>query len=162
MLYLNGSMVKYKFKKKFLAYTLTEVMVVIVIIGVLAALALPRFYNYVRKTYNQEATQALLSIYSAQLDFALDHDDGNPSTDDYSLDYDTLDLTFSLFKHFTLNDHPLTGTLGCDFGGADNFYLASMDAIDDPYTLYVLRNGTIICKVKDGSCDDKMCKKMGF
>ncbi|MDO4433495.1 MAG: prepilin-type N-terminal cleavage/methylation domain-containing protein [Alysiella sp.] len=44
-------------------FTLTELMVVIVIIGVLAAFALPTYQSYVEKTNLAEAKQQITAIY---------------------------------------------------------------------------------------------------
>ena len=47
-------------------FTLLEMMIVIVIIGILAAIAMPRFDGYLQKTRRTDARAALLEIASMQ------------------------------------------------------------------------------------------------
>ena len=47
------------------AFTLIELMVVVAILGVLAAIAIPSFVGYVRRARTSEAVQTLGSLYTA-------------------------------------------------------------------------------------------------
>jgi type IV pilus assembly protein PilA len=47
------------------AFTLIELMVVVVILGVLAAIAIPSFIGYIRRARTSEAIQSLGSMYGA-------------------------------------------------------------------------------------------------
>jgi len=49
-------------KKSCLGFTLIELAIVIVIVGILAAIALPSYQNYLYKSRRSEAMSALLSI----------------------------------------------------------------------------------------------------
>jgi general secretion pathway protein G len=50
-------------------FTLIEVMIVVVIIGILAALAIPRFYSSTQKAKIGEARMVLKHIYEAALEY---------------------------------------------------------------------------------------------
>jgi type IV pilus assembly protein PilE len=49
-------------KTRFGGFTLIELMIVVVIIGILAAIALPAFQDYVRKSRRAEALSEMLDI----------------------------------------------------------------------------------------------------
>ena len=53
------------FMKKEKGFTLIELMIVVAIIGILAAIAIPQFVNYRVKAYNSQAQAELKSYYTA-------------------------------------------------------------------------------------------------
>jgi prepilin-type N-terminal cleavage/methylation domain-containing protein len=55
------------------AVTLLEVMIVVMIIGILSALALPRYLNAVEMVRAEEGQHILLSLFAAQKRYALEH-----------------------------------------------------------------------------------------
>lgn len=55
-------------------FTLLEVLVVIIIIGILAALALPQYMKTIRKARIAEATSNIGSIRAAELRYAQEYD----------------------------------------------------------------------------------------
>ncbi len=142
-------------------FTLGEVMVVIVILGVLAALALPNFQIQMMKVKNQEAIQVLLALYGAQKDYAKEHDDGKSTTFDYANSIDQLDVDTQGLKNFVYPPAVMNvGDNPCD--GGSTHYLASLTTTDGSYILYVLEDATIVCSNSGGTCSDSLCTKMGF
>ena len=62
-------------------FTLVELMIVVAIIGILAAVAIPAFMKYIRRSKTSEATGALRKVYDGAVTYlAADHVDtsGNP------------------------------------------------------------------------------------
>src|SRR5579884_2163395 len=47
-------------------FTLVELMIVVVILGILAAIAIPAFTRYIKKTKTSEATKNIGNIYTAE------------------------------------------------------------------------------------------------
>jgi type IV pilus assembly protein PilA len=58
-----------KFRKKAKGFTLIELMIVVAIIGILAAIAIPNFLRYQAKTKQSEAKSNLSSIFTSQVTY---------------------------------------------------------------------------------------------
>jgi prepilin-type N-terminal cleavage/methylation domain-containing protein len=64
-----------KFHKNSKGFTLIELMIVVVIIGILAALAIPRFMRSTTKAKMSEARQLLKQIYTMQRAYRQENDE---------------------------------------------------------------------------------------
>jgi len=81
-------------KKKEEGFTLIELMIVVAIIGILAAIAIPNFLRYQAKAKQTEAKSNLGSIYTSQVTY-------NAETDTYSNALGNLDWAASGSTRYT-------------------------------------------------------------
>ena len=86
-------------------FTIVELVVVLVIIGILAALALPQYTKTVERSRQSEALTSLGAIRGAQMRYYLEKAD-------YTTNFDNLDIdnrSFGTYFNYTLLD-PTTAT----------------------------------------------------
>ena len=79
-------------KKRILGFTIIELMIVLVIVGILLSLAYPSYIQYVRKAKRGDAQQLLLNwsinqeiFRSSNTTYAREQDFAAPLSDDYTL-----------------------------------------------------------------------------
>jgi len=138
-------------------FTLMELLVVVIIVGILAAIGLPQFFKVAEKGRAAEGVTALGAMRNAQLRFAAT-DASALTTDDRT----KLDVSFTGFQHF---DNPVAigdvdpATDSDGDGEVDNALedIASMARVEDGstlYTLYIQVDGSITCTAGERSCAD--------
>ena len=66
-------------------FTLIELMIVIAIIGILAAIAVPQFMQYRMRGYNASANSDAKQMYTASQAYFTDNPTGSPALDDLKL-----------------------------------------------------------------------------
>ena len=81
-------------RKRFHGFSLMEVMIVVVIIGILGALAYPNLENYLKRTRQTEAKTNLSAIYTAQKIYFTLHQS-------YAEDINDLDLSLAQGDPYT-------------------------------------------------------------
>ena len=126
------------------AFTLVEIMIVLIIIGVMAALAVPRFGTTVEITRVSEGTQILTALWTAQRKFAID--EIHNLAGGYASNIANLDTRIPASPNFTVtvSNNP--------------FALARVHRITGEYDLVIAENGTITCAETVAG----LCQRLGF
>jgi len=127
-----------------------EITAVMIIVGVLVVLAMTKAPVAMYRVKNQEATQLLLAVFVAQVEW--EKDNGF-----FTTDIDDLDITINEFDIKNFNSLVPSNLSSVNCVGPSEQYLARLTANMGSYTLYVLDTGEIVCHPCGGTC-----QKMGF
>jgi len=128
-------------KKKPLGFTLLEIIIVVIIVGVMATFGLPKYEVAVEKMRSQEGANVLRALWGAQKRYHL-------KNGIYTNDISNLDITLPALENFT----------SLTVGAGGNFPIASVQRNDSKYTymLWVNANGDLYC------VGDSLCTKLGY
>ncbi|MBF0531618.1 MAG: prepilin-type N-terminal cleavage/methylation domain-containing protein [Candidatus Omnitrophica bacterium] len=145
-----------------IGFTFAEILVVIIILSIFAAIGVPTYQIYFERTKTREARQLLLSVLDAQLDHFR-------QTGGYGQAITDLDIDIPAPKHFASID--LNGAGATDIQcpspgtGTNQKWLAKLAEKDNRYTLYVLPDGRVVCQGGAngvGGCNAVLCRQLGF
>ncbi|MCA9400208.1 MAG: type II secretion system protein [Candidatus Omnitrophica bacterium] len=132
------------------AFTLIELMVVIIILSVILSIALPKFSIQVKKVQAQEAMRILYSLYAAQKDYFRE-------TGAYSTDLNNLDVEVASIKHFSV---PAVSNGSASSPCQPIGFIVSMVHQDNTFSLSLNANGALTCTVCGGGT--VLCDQMGL
>jgi type IV pilus assembly protein PilE len=121
------------------AFTLIELMIVVAIIGILAAIAIPSYQEYVRKSRRTDATVAMSKIQQAQ-------EKWRANNSSYSVDITSTGLNVStLSTATTATSESSTSTLG-----GDGYYTINISS--NTATGYILTATSTGQQASDSNC----------
>jgi len=129
--------------KKLHAFTLVEILTVVIILGVIAGLAVPKYFSTVENINAKNAQKLLVEIYGAQKRYHI-------QTSTYADDLDDLDISLHADAAF---DVP---TIDTGYGNYGNYQISlTRRAGSPPYTLHIDQDATI-------TCTGNICTRLGF
>jgi len=140
-------------------FTIIQTVIVIVILGALAGMAIPRMITLTYKVKNQEALPVLISLLEAQFDY-------KRVNGSYTTTLSDLDVTIPTLQNFESIIVYGDGAIPLDCGSGDQQRIAAIDAVSDsgprPYSLTILEDGRICCTIKTAVDQGGICARMGF
>ena len=116
--------------KRFRAFTIIELVVVVIIVGALAAVAIPRLATSRESAFFSEAVRALQLMYAAEARYAIDHGVFNATCTNLDVD-----VTPRNFAAPNCNTGSVAGNIGIARSGSSVY----------SYTLYVSTTGVYTC-----------------
>ena len=140
-------------------FTLIQTVVVIIVLGLLAGMAIPRMITLTYKVKNQEALPVLHALLEAQFEY-------KRINGTYTTTLDNLDVTISTLQNFETIIVYGDGAIPLDCGSGDQQRIALIHAVSDsgprPYALTILEDGRICCTIKTDVDQGGICARMGF
>lgn len=134
-------------------FTLQEIIVAFIIVGVLAGLVVPRFGDSMRRVTNQEGEGLLIAMFDAQKEY--EYERGA-----YTNDESRLDVEFNAPKHFN-PPQAINRMEDCGGAAASIRMVGSILRADaPPYTLFATEEGQIVCC--PGIAGNDVCERLGY
>ena len=131
-------------------FTMIEIMVVVVVIGILAALALPSYRIQMLKIKNQEAIRILMVLWEAQKDYYRENGV-------YTNNVNNLAINIPTPKNF--GNPILFNNFSMVCGGSNQRMLATMATTPvQSHGIYITEKGEFFCF----SLNSSICTKMGL
>ncbi len=142
----------FHFKKLNPAFTLIEIIVVIVIVGVMSAIALPKMGAAIERFRAKEGEQVLIALYGAEQRYAVDK--FNKTCSDSSCQFWTPNLTLLDVDNTRT---PPNFNSPSWVGGSSPIRIDRMNGAALLYTLTINYTGSITC-----SNNATLCAKMKY
>ena len=96
-------------RSSLMGFTLLEIMITVVIVGVLAALAIPSYWGALERSRQREAVVNLGLLLDSQKRYYLEYDPGSYTTDFADLDMDNPNTNAKYFRDFVRGYFDATG-----------------------------------------------------
>lgn len=132
-----------KIKMSLTGFTLTELLIALVIVGILAGIGLPKYGRVLEKSRQAEAITILGAMRGAQLRYYVDNSNSYTSNT-VNLD---IELSAGKFFNYTLPASPSDSSLALATRNA-----VSQTSGSSGYRLQINRDGVVSCK--SGTCVD--------
>jgi len=139
-------------------FTLVELMTVVLLIAVLAAIALPIFTNHTRIAHAKKALDVLHMVHAAQERWAMDHNGA------WTANLDNLDIEFPggnvAYPGNVVNYRTFSITVSLSTSVPEDNYIGS---VTNNVGLLMTPNSNIVkCTSNSGATGTKVCKGLGL
>lgn len=137
-------------------FTHLEIMVSLIIVGIIAAIGIPKYYDFVERAYVTNAKKYIFDVYAANLRYNVTH-----TTNKFPLDQTLLDVEFSVLNGYRdISPKQPPDGLPVPYSSVAVLSIQRQRPSPNNYTLTLLRSGHIICE--NGGLNSTLCEKLGL